>query len=148
MGRTPRSRLRPEESRPQAHRDDPVEFLQSDVRQRAAEEHARVVDQNVEHPEDPRIAAFLALVEGTPVLRSYAHRMWMRHQAAVAHAIAEEIGAPDDDATCAALARFQLHGGRLPPPPCSCRDPRPAAPLAGADQTPRNSSGPDQPNRP
>lgn len=60
------------------------------------------------HSEDPRFAAFRALVEGTPVLRSYAHRMWMRHQAAVAHAIAEEIGAPDDDATCAALARFAL----------------------------------------
>ncbi|BAC69974.1 TetR family transcriptional regulator [Streptomyces avermitilis] len=63
--------------------------------------------------EDPRIAAFRALVEGTPVLRSYAHRMWMRHQAAVAHAIAEEIGAPDDDAACAALARFALEAPRV-----------------------------------
>ncbi|MFF0001015.1 TetR/AcrR family transcriptional regulator [Streptomyces avermitilis] len=63
--------------------------------------------------EDPRIAEFRALVEGTPVLRSYAHRMWMRHQAAVAHAIAEEIGAPDDDAVCAALARFALDAPRV-----------------------------------
>lgn len=58
--------------------------------------------------EDPEIAAFIGMVEGTPALRDYGHRMWMRHEAAVARAVAEEVGAPEGDVTCAALARFAL----------------------------------------
>ncbi|MFE3881754.1 TetR/AcrR family transcriptional regulator [Streptomyces lydicus] len=57
---------------------------------------------------DPRCAPFLRMVEATPTLRDYSHRMWMRHETAVARAIAEETGAPEGDATCAALARFAL----------------------------------------
>ncbi|MCZ1010855.1 TetR/AcrR family transcriptional regulator [Streptomyces lydicus] len=57
---------------------------------------------------DPRCAPFLRMVEATPTLRDYSHRMWMRHEAAVARAIAEEAGAPEGDVTCAALARFAL----------------------------------------
>ncbi|MGX1758379.1 TetR/AcrR family transcriptional regulator [Streptomyces lydicus] len=57
---------------------------------------------------DPRCAPFLRMVEATPTLRDYSHRMWMRHEAAVARAIAEETGAPEGDVTCAALARFAL----------------------------------------
>jgi AcrR family transcriptional regulator len=52
--------------------------------------------------------AFLNLVETTPELREYSHRMWMRHQAALARAIAEEAGAPADDPSCTALAHFVL----------------------------------------
>ncbi|KUN50965.1 hypothetical protein AQJ43_30435 [Streptomyces avermitilis] len=52
MGRRPRVRLRSGEGRARVHRDDPVDLIQSDVRQRATEEHARVVDQDVE-PADP-----------------------------------------------------------------------------------------------
>ncbi|SHF61934.1 TetR/AcrR family transcriptional regulator [Streptoalloteichus hindustanus] len=59
-------------------------------------------------PRDPEMATFVELVENTPALRDYAHRMWMRHEAALARVIAEEIGAPEDDLTCAALARFAL----------------------------------------
>ncbi|WP_369247292.1 TetR/AcrR family transcriptional regulator [Streptomyces sp. R41] len=57
---------------------------------------------------DPRFVAFLDLVENTPALREYAHRMWMRHETALTRAIAEESGAPASDLTCAALARFAL----------------------------------------
>ncbi|MBV6702072.1 TetR/AcrR family transcriptional regulator [Kitasatospora aureofaciens] len=57
---------------------------------------------------DPRFASFLALVNGTPALREHAHRIWMRHETALAHAIAEDIGAPESDPTCAALAHFAL----------------------------------------
>ncbi|WP_328388444.1 TetR/AcrR family transcriptional regulator [Streptomyces sp. NBC_00400] len=57
---------------------------------------------------DPRCAPFLRMVEDTPTLRDYSHRMWMRHEAAVAQAITEETGAPEGDVTCAALARFAL----------------------------------------
>lgn len=59
---------------------------------------------------DPEIdyAAFHALVTDTPALSEYAHRMWMRHQEALAHAIAADTGAPPDDLRSAALARFAL----------------------------------------
>ncbi|GGO96509.1 TetR family transcriptional regulator [Wenjunlia tyrosinilytica] len=61
---------------------------------------------------DARFAAFIALVESTPALRDYGQRMWLRHETALAHAIAEEIGAPADDAACAALAHFALEAPR------------------------------------
>ncbi|MFJ3230103.1 TetR/AcrR family transcriptional regulator [Streptomyces sp. NPDC086787] len=64
-------------------------------------------------PDGPRVAAFRELVESTPVLRDYGHRMWMRHQGALARAIAEETGAPADDVRCAALALFALEARSL-----------------------------------
>ncbi|MFJ3794216.1 TetR/AcrR family transcriptional regulator [Kitasatospora sp. NPDC090091] len=57
---------------------------------------------------DPRFAAFTQMIQDTPALRDYARRMWTRHEAALALAIATEVGAPEDDVTCAALARFAL----------------------------------------
>lgn len=41
---------------------------------------------------DTRFAAFVRLVADTPALSQYAHRMWMRHQDALARAIAEAAG--------------------------------------------------------
>lgn len=60
------------------------------------------------HADHPLFEDFQRLVLETPALREYGHRMWMRHQQALARAIAEEIGAPADDVRCAALARFAL----------------------------------------
>jgi AcrR family transcriptional regulator len=57
---------------------------------------------------DPEFGAFIRLIDETPALRDYNHRMWMRHETALAQAIAEEIGAPKDDTRCAALAHFVL----------------------------------------
>ncbi|TCO45359.1 TetR/AcrR family transcriptional regulator [Actinocrispum wychmicini] len=65
----------------------------------------------VDHAESPVTAGFLRMVEETPALREYGRRMWMRHETALARAIAEDIGAPADDITCAALARFALDAG-------------------------------------
>ncbi len=39
--------------------------------------------------------------------------MWMRHQDALARAIAADIGAPADDPHCGALARFALEARNL-----------------------------------
>lgn len=61
----------------------------------------------------PGMAQFLRLVDDTPALRDYAHRMWLRHETALARAIAEEVGAPEDDISCAALARFALEAREL-----------------------------------
>src|ERR1700761_4637839 len=58
--------------------------------------------------EHPQRAGFTRLVEKTPALRSYAERMWTRHTATLAAAIADEAGVDRDDLACAALARFVL----------------------------------------
>jgi AcrR family transcriptional regulator len=58
--------------------------------------------------EDPRRKEFAALVDGTPALREYSERMWLRHAATLGTAIAEELGREPDDLACAALARFVL----------------------------------------
>jgi AcrR family transcriptional regulator len=58
-------------------------------------------------------AEFVRLIESTPALRDYARRMWMRHETALAGAIAAETGAPPDDVSCAALARFALASREL-----------------------------------
>ncbi|WP_198358887.1 TetR/AcrR family transcriptional regulator [Streptomyces fildesensis] len=61
---------------------------------------------------DGRFAAFSNLVDSTPALRDYGQSMWLRHETALAHAIAEEAGAPAADPTCAALAHFALEAPR------------------------------------
>ncbi|WP_336113872.1 TetR/AcrR family transcriptional regulator [Streptomyces sp. PTD9-10] len=65
------------------------------------------------HATDPRFADFTRLVQETPALSDYAHRMWTRHEAALARAVAEAVGAPEDDVSCAALARFALEARSL-----------------------------------
>ncbi|MET9532593.1 helix-turn-helix domain-containing protein [Streptomyces sp. NPDC006649] len=65
------------------------------------------------HVADPRFADFTRMVQETPALRDYAHRMWTRHEAALARAIAEAAGAPEGDVSCAALARFALEARSL-----------------------------------
>jgi AcrR family transcriptional regulator len=57
--------------------------------------------------------AFLRLIENTPELRAYSHRMWMRYEAALTQAIAEQADAPAGDASCAALAHFILETRNL-----------------------------------
>ncbi|HEY0189410.1 MAG TPA: helix-turn-helix domain-containing protein [Cellulomonas sp.] len=55
---------------------------------------------------DPRFPAFVQLVRDTPALGAHAEQMWLRHEGALARALAEETGAPVG--SCAALARFVL----------------------------------------
>ncbi|MFI9508225.1 TetR/AcrR family transcriptional regulator [Nocardia sp. NPDC052566] len=55
-----------------------------------------------------RNQAFTRMIEGTPALREYARRMWLRHETALARTIAEEVGASESDPSCAAMARFAL----------------------------------------
>ncbi|MFE9703059.1 TetR/AcrR family transcriptional regulator [Streptomyces sp. NPDC005930] len=70
---------------------------------------------------DPRRERFTALVDGTPALREYGERMWMRHAGTLGAVIAEELGREPDDLTCAALARFVLE---VPTLTAGRRDPR------------------------
>lgn len=67
-----------------------------------------VVGAAAGHADHPLFGPFVELVESTPSLRAYQRTMWIRHETALAHAIAEDIGAPPDDVRCAGLARFAL----------------------------------------
>ena len=58
--------------------------------------------------DDPHFADFLRLVDSTPELREYSRRMWLRHENALADAIAADAGLPADDPACLALAHFAL----------------------------------------
>ncbi|WP_214415865.1 TetR/AcrR family transcriptional regulator [Sphaerisporangium fuscum] len=62
---------------------------------------------------DPRFPDFLRMTQETPALLEYSQRMWLRHETALAHAIAAAAGAPADDPVCAALSRFALETIRL-----------------------------------
>ena len=57
---------------------------------------------------DPGLKQFLQLVRETPALREYARRMWTRHEASLARAIADSTPGPPDTVGAAALARFSL----------------------------------------
>ncbi|MGW1784815.1 TetR/AcrR family transcriptional regulator [Streptomyces sp. NPDC002143] len=56
----------------------------------------------------PGFAEYRALVDSTPALNDYSHRMWRRHESSLASVIAEETGAAADDIAVRALARFAL----------------------------------------
>src|SRR5437868_2980988 len=56
----------------------------------------------------PHLADFKQLVQETPALREYARTMWLRHEQALARALADQTGRPADDLTCPAYARFTL----------------------------------------
>ncbi len=64
-----------------------------------------------EHEE--QITTFHRLINSTPALIEYHRRMWMRHERALAEAIAADLGAPADDGACAALAHFALEARAL-----------------------------------
>jgi AcrR family transcriptional regulator len=51
---------------------------------------------------------FWRLVDSSPALREYASTMWLRHEEALAAAIAHDLGLPEGSTPCRALARFVL----------------------------------------
>ena len=60
------------------------------------------------HTRDPRFAGLQRLVQQTPALREYSRAMWLHHEHALARALADQTGRPQDDLACAAYARFTL----------------------------------------
>ncbi|MEV0184712.1 helix-turn-helix domain-containing protein [Streptomyces sp. NPDC050625] len=71
-------------------------------------------DTRMEFRDDsPEFTALRRLVDETPALQEYMHRMWLRHQAALAAAIADASGVPEDDVRVAALARFVMESPAL-----------------------------------
>jgi AcrR family transcriptional regulator len=52
--------------------------------------------------------AFMKLIDDTPALREYSARMWLRHEGALADAIAETTGQSEPDAETRVYARMVL----------------------------------------
>lgn len=70
--------------------------------------YAAEIDANIgEHGEDvSRI--FLRFLNETPALRDYAAKMWLRHEGALADAIADELGQEQPTAEVRVYSRFVL----------------------------------------
>jgi AcrR family transcriptional regulator len=94
--------------------DDVEAMLVSTVRDRPGGQsiidalHTHVRTRFPKVARDPRLAEFHGLIDSTPALRAYAERLWTRHAAALAAAIADDYGVGHDDLACATLARFVL----------------------------------------
>ncbi|MEO3787947.1 TetR/AcrR family transcriptional regulator [Actinocorallia sp. B10E7] len=83
---------------------------------------------------------FLELVESTPELAAHAGRMWLRHETALAEAIALRTGRGPDDIAVVALARYVLDLPQL-----ARRSPDPLAALDHVIGLLKRGWGPDRP---
>ncbi len=64
---------------------------------------------NLEHDVDGSLRRrFMAFVDETPALSEYATRMWLRHEDALAAAVAAEFGLPEPSEEIRVFARFVL----------------------------------------
>lgn len=63
--------------------------------------------------EEQSVRRFLDFIDATPALREYGDRMWLRHQEALARAIADELGTEEPSRAVQALARFVLQAQLL-----------------------------------
>lgn len=64
--------------------------------------------ESAEEHGDAAHRRFIAFLDETPALSDYAARMWVRHEVALAAAIAEEFGLPGPSEEIRAYARFVL----------------------------------------
>jgi len=96
--------------------DDQREQLVSAVRDRPAgttvtralHDYYAAQIQNPEEYDDDTTRRFMALIDETPALADYAQRMWLRHEDALAAAIASELGMVAPSLEVRAYARFAV----------------------------------------
>ncbi|MBB4686042.1 TetR/AcrR family transcriptional regulator [Amycolatopsis jiangsuensis] len=79
----------------------------------ALRDHLRQTGRALRNADHPGFQAYRQLIDSTPELREYARAMWLRHEVALADAIAADSGLPTDDAVCRALAHFALEAVTL-----------------------------------
>lgn len=70
--------------------------------------YAREIRINLDEHRDDATRRFLAMLDATPSLRDYGARMWLRHEDALADAIAEALGAEAPSDAVRVYARFVL----------------------------------------
>ena len=70
--------------------------------------YAAEIQLNISQHGDAVARRFLDFLNGTPALRDYAAKMWLRHEDALAVAIADELGVIEPTAEVRVYARFVL----------------------------------------
>ncbi|MET0861892.1 MAG: TetR/AcrR family transcriptional regulator [Microbacterium sp.] len=70
--------------------------------------YANEIEVNVQEHGDEVARTFMAFLNGTPALREYAAKMWLRHEDALADAIADELGLRGPTTEIRVYARFVL----------------------------------------
>lgn len=70
--------------------------------------YAAEVEINLAEHGDEVARTFMRFLNETPALRDYAARMWLRHEDALAEAIADDLGLPQPSAEVRVYARFVL----------------------------------------
>jgi AcrR family transcriptional regulator len=75
--------------------------------------HDRFTGGCARRPPAPQMREFLQLVESTPELNDYVRKKLLRHEDALAQAIAEATGGDPDDIAITGLARFVLEAVAL-----------------------------------
>ena len=70
--------------------------------------YAAEIALNVAEHGDQVTRTFMTFLNETPALREYAARMWLRHEDALADAIADELGQPEPTPEIRVYARFVL----------------------------------------
>ena len=70
--------------------------------------YAEEIDVNFEEHGDQVARRFMNFLNETPALRDYASKMWLRHEDALAAAIADELGLPVPTAEIQVYSRFVL----------------------------------------
>ncbi|BDI22660.1 TetR/AcrR family transcriptional regulator [Herbiconiux sp. L3-i23] len=70
--------------------------------------YAAEIATNIDEHGDDVARIFIRFLNETPALRDYAARMWLRHEDALALAIAEALGEPTPTAEIRVYARFVL----------------------------------------
>lgn len=70
--------------------------------------YAAEIDANLDEHGDDVARVFLRFLNETPALRDYAAKMWLRHEDALAEAIAEELGLATPTAEIRVYSRFIL----------------------------------------
>ncbi len=70
--------------------------------------YATEIRTNLAEHGDGATRKFLSLLDTTPALRDYAATMWVRHETALADAVADELGLAEPSAEIRAFARFVL----------------------------------------
>lgn len=70
--------------------------------------YAAEITANIAEHGDQVTRRFMEFLDGTPALRDYAAKMWLRHEVALADVIAEEFGLPAPNDEIRVYARFVL----------------------------------------
>ena len=87
---------------------DKNEFLVNFTDSHAKQNVTNIIAGNFANKDDKDMSEFMTFLKETPALRDFATKMWLRHEDALADAIAGELGLSEPTAEIRVYARFVL----------------------------------------